>query len=311
MPISFACPSCNTRMSASESFAGKAVRCKHCSAAMTVPIPEAEVLEREAPTPRRAAVAKAVPSRSSRDDESDVDDRPVRKKSKKKKGPPVLLLAGIGGGVLLLLIAAGMGYLFLIGKVPALGGGGGFLGPKAPPGFSTVGESACGAQVYLPGQAQGQYVKHFGPGVDGVANPNSYAARNSDDDAVFVAARTTGFTPLTSEVELMKLFDKTQFITKPNKYDITNKKATAVSGHPGLQFTLIEKPDLWDDTAQKAEFFKDKNEEEKARVAKERKHMIIIVTTNEEWIYVIGIAKTMADPDAETLKTVLESVKFY
>lgn len=276
MPIPIACPQCKNPVNAPDSAAGKTITCWKCSTAMSVPIPEAD------------------------------EDRPVRRKPAKKGGSPVMLIALIGGGVLLLGGGAVGGYLLFGGKKAGLAGG--FVGAKAPPGYSSVGDSGCGCRLFLPGNATGNYARS-GPSPKSPINPNLYLAM-SQDEGMFVANRTPGFQPGTNEEQLMKAFDKTPFVIKLRKFDIANKKMIALAGKPALQFTMIEKPELWDETPAKADFFKDKNSQEKERVAKEGKRMVVIVTANGEWSYVINLTRKREEPSEETIKTVVDSVTF-
>ena len=304
MPIPIACPQCRNPVNAPDSAAGKTITCWKCSTAMSVPIPEADVVDE---APRRAAKVIGTKSKPRLDDDDDDDnDRPVRRKPAKKSGSPVPLIALIGGGVLLLGVVAMGGYLLFGGKKAGLAGG--LIGGKAPPGYSSVGDSGCGCRLFLPGLGTGSFA-HKGMDASSPINPNLYVAA-CQDEAMFVASRTPGFTPGTSEDQLMKLFEKYPFVVKFKKYDIASKKMISVNGKPGLQFTMIEKPDLWNDTPQNAEFFRDANNREADRVAKEGKRTVVIVTVNGEWGYVITISRNLADPDAHTIKTVLDSVTY-
>lgn len=302
MPIPIACPQCKNPINAPDSAAGKTITCWKCSTAMSVPIPDADVVDEP---PRRAAKVIGTKSKPRLDDDDD-DDRPVRRKPAKKGGSPVLLIALIGGGVLLLGGAAVGGYLLFGGKKAGLAGG--LVGGKAPPGYSSVGDSGCGCRLFLPGNGTGNYAR-TGPDPNSPINRNIYVAM-SHDEGMFVANRTPGFQPGTNEDQFLKTFEQTHFIVKPRKFDIANKKMITVAGKPALQFTLVEKPDIWDDTPMNAEFFRDKNNKEKDRVAKEGRRTVVIVTANGEWSYVISLTRKLEEPGTETIKTVVDSVTF-
>lgn len=305
MPIPIACPQCRNPVNAPASAAGKTITCWKCSTVMSVPIPDADVVDEP---PRRAAKVIGTKSKPRlQDDDDDDDDRPVRRKPAKKSGTsPVLLLALIGGGVLLLGGVAVGGYLLFGGKKAGLAGG--LIGGKAPPGYSSVGDSGCGCRLFLPGNASGNYAR-FGPSPKSPINPNLYLAM-SQDEGMFVANRTPGFQPGTNEDQFMNAFGKMPFLSKPRKFDIANKKMITVAGKPALQFTMIEKPNLWDDKPENAEFFREKNDQEKDRVAKEGKRIVMIVTTHGEWSYVISLMRKLEEPSPDTIKTVVDSVTF-
>lgn len=300
MPIPIACPQCKNSVNAPDSAAGKTITCWKCSTAMSVPIPEADVVDEPPP---RAAKAIGTNSKPQLDDD---DDRPVRRKPAKKGGSPVPLIALIGSGVFLLGGAAVGGYFLFGGKKAGLAGG--LLGTKAPPGYSSVGDSGCGCRLFLPGNASGNYARS-GLTPKSPINPNLYLAI-SLDEGLFVANRTPGFQPGTNEDQFMKAFDKMPFVIKPKKFDIANKKMITIAGKPAMRFTIIEKPDIWKETQKNAEFFREKNEQEKDRVAKEGKRIVVIVTANGEWSYVISLTRILEEPSTETINTVLDSVTF-
>ena len=308
MPIPIACPQCRNPVNAPDSAAGKTITCWKCSTAMSVPIPDADLV-----SPRRGSVAakKSKPRIDVDDDDDDREnDRPTRRpKPAKKSKSPVWLVAGIGGGVLLLGILAVAGYLLLSGKA---GVAGGIIPGKAPPGYSNVGEVGVRCRAFIPGNAKGNYAR-TAQDPNSPINPNLYVA-TAHDESSFVAHRTPGFTPGTSEEQLMKRYEEQQFFLRMGmwmqKWEIRNKKMITVGGQPALQFTVVEQPNLWDDTPHKADFFRDKNDKEKERVAREGKQMVVIVTTNGEWTYLIGIIRTLKEPDPETVRTVIESVTF-
>lgn len=307
MPIAIACPQCRNPINAPDSAAGKTITCWKCSTAMSVPIPDADVVDEP---PRRAAKVIVTKSKPRLDDDDD-DNRPVRRKPAKKTGTsPLLLIALIGGGILLLGGVAVGGYLIFGGKKAGLAGG--LIGGKAPPGYSSVGEVGVRCRAFIPGNAKGNYAR-TAQDPNSPINPNLYVAM-AHEESSFVANRTPGFTPGTSEDQLMKRYEDQQFFTRvgmwSRKTEIRNKKMITLAGQPALQFTLVEKPDLWDDTPQNAEFFKDKNEKEKERVAREGKQMVVIVAVNGEWTYLIGIVRKLQEPDPETVKTVIDSITF-
>jgi hypothetical protein len=301
MPIPIACPNCKNPINAPETAAGKTITCWKCSTVMSVPIPDADIVDEP---PRRATKIIGAKSKPSLDGD---DDLTIHRKTSKKSGvSPVLLLTLIGGGVLLLGGVAMGGYLIFGGKKAGLADG--FIGAKAPPGYSSVGDSGCGCRLFLPGNGTGNYAR-IGPNPKSPINPNLYLAM-SEDEGMFVASRTPGFQPGTNENQFMKAFNKMPFLSKPRKFEIANKKMITVAGKPALQFTMIEKPDIRDDTPKNAEFFKVQNEQEKERVAKEGKRIVMIVTAHGEWSYVISLTRKLEEPSPDTIKTVLDSVTF-
>jgi hypothetical protein len=308
MPIPIACPNCKNPINAPEAAAGKTITCWKCSTVMSVLIPDADIV-----SPRRGTVAaKKSKLRIEVDDDDDdrEDDRPVRRpKAAKKSKSPVLLIAGIGGGILLLGILAVGGYLLFGGKA---GVAGGIIPGKAPPGYSNVGEVGVRCRAFIPGNAKGNFARTTQDPKSPI-NPNLYVAM-AHDESSFVAHRTPGFTPGTSEDQLMKRYEEQKFFVMlgewKHKWEIRNKKMITVAGQPALQFTMVERPDIRDNPAGKADFFQDKNDKEKERVAREGKQMVVIVATNGEWTYLIGIIRTLKEPDPETVRTVIESVTF-
>jgi hypothetical protein len=165
--------------------------------------------------------------------------------------------------------------------------------------------------VFLPGQVRGTFVRQGGP--DGPPNPDMYAAHGEAQDTQvgLSALRTPGFTPGTSPEQLLDAYQKAHFVRKPWKYDVTGHRPVTLGGRPGLEVRIKEKPDLWNDTPQKAEFFKDKNRKEEERVAREGIYSVALVVTNGEWTYVIAVSRKKAEPDPETVKTVSDSIRFY
>ena len=163
--------------------------------------------------------------------------------------------------------------------------------------------------MFLPGQVSGSYVRKGGP--EGPPDPNHYVARSESGgvSAEIAAYRAPGFKPGISEAQLLEAYEKS-FVTKPLKYDVTDKKQATLGGQTGLEIHVTEKPDLWDDTPDKAQFFKDKNDQERERIAREGKRIVTFVVVKGEWSYVIQLVGKVQEPDAVTVKTVADSITF-
>lgn len=342
MPLAVQCPSCSTKLNAPDAAAGKRVKCPKC--ATPVPVPAAddgfEVVE-DAPPPKKATsgeVRKARPrdeddegdrprrkkkpvveadddeddaprSRRRRDDDDEEeDDRPRKGKGKRKaaarKGPPLPLLIGGGVGAVVLI---GVVLFFVFGRST---GPGGAFGPATPAGYTAFRESGIGLAVFLPGQASGSYVRQGGP--NGPPNPDQYVGHSSSGrhDVHFAAHRKAGYKPGSGADELFGAFEKGGFfLSVPRKYDVIAREPVTLGGKQGLKVVVKEKPDLWDKTPQDAEFFKDSNQRERDRVAKDGVSCVAYVVPSGEWLYLINIAAKGGDPDPEVLKTIAESIK--
>lgn len=297
MSIRIVCPQCKNPVNAAVSTAGNTILCGNCSTAMSVPFPGADAAD-VAPHPAASEIGTTSYPRFQ--ENNAADDRFAPSKPTNKRGLTALLGFGVVGLLLL-------GGYFLLGEKKA-GAPGGLIDGQAPPGFSIVGDSGCRCYLLLPGHVVGNYTQSGSPQNPKV-NRDIYIAMNGDE-ALFVAIRSPGYVPGTTEEQFMKTFESTPLRNKPSKFDIANKKMITLAGKPALQFTTIEKPDLWDVTPTNAEHFRNKNKAETERVAAEGKQTVYIVTANGEWSYTISITRKLQEPDAGTIKTVVDSVTF-
>jgi len=269
-------------------------------------------------------------SKRRRDDDDDGEnDRPRRKgrKAAKKGGFP-LWIPLVGGGVLLIAVAVVL-FLFVFNKQDAGsgsgggggggsretgGGGGGSGNPQTgpPAGFSKI--TVSDFSVFLPGDVKGSFVRKGGP--NGPPDPDSYVVNGGrpfemiENAPSLHAFRRAGFTALIDISEGKKLYASGTFISRPWKYEVVSSEELQLGGKPGAKLVIKEVPDLWDDTPQNAEFFKDKNDMERARVAKEGRYAVVLIASNGEWTYLIAIESSAKMPDLGKVKIVIDSIKF-
>ena len=84
MSISVLCPSCNSKLNAPDSAAGKRVKCPKCQVLMELPAPEPEYELLDGTPPIIAKAKPKPPSKQAIEEEDDSDDRPVRKKQSRR-----------------------------------------------------------------------------------------------------------------------------------------------------------------------------------------------------------------------------------
>ncbi len=248
--------------------------------------------------------------------EDDEDDRPRnrgRGRQAKKTGFPIWI-AIAGGGLLLMAIAVGAFMMFGGGGKNSGGGGGGLFGGGAPAGFTEINE--VGITVHLYGNVKGLFVRIGGP--DGPPNPNMFTANDQqgpfgafDHSCMFCAWREPDFKPApATKVLARNAYLQGIFVEKLRKYEIVSEEEITVGGQPAVKLMVKELPDVWERDAQQKEFFKDKNNEERARIAKEGKVSAVVYVVNGEWNYIFTMTNKRNDIDPGKLKTVIDSIKF-
>ena len=270
--------------------------------------------EEEEDRPRRSASRKRCD-----EDDDDEDDRPRNRgrgtPAKKSGGFPIWIPIA-GGALLLIAIVVGAVMMFGGGGGNNGGGGsGGFFGGGGPPaGFTEINEA--GITVYMHGMVKGQFVRNGGP--DGPPNPNMYSANDNegpfgsfDHSCSLYATRTPGFSPgPAGKVSAQDAYESVRFIDKFQKHEIVSSEEITVGGQPALKLLVKELPDIWGKNDADKEFFKDKNNDERARVAKEGKKSAVIYVVNGEWKYVLTMTNKLNDIDPGKLKTMIDSIKF-
>ena len=87
MPISVLCPSCNSKLNAPDSAAGKRVKCPKCQVLMELPAaePDYEELDDEPAPPPIMAKSKPKPAGKPVTEEEDDDEQPVRRKPHRRR----------------------------------------------------------------------------------------------------------------------------------------------------------------------------------------------------------------------------------
>jgi phage FluMu protein Com len=339
MPIAIQCPSCGVSLKAPDTVAGKRVKCPKCANLISVPATATEdlgfevvddepanTIARAKPVETKAKSVKAKPSEDDDDHYHDDDDRPRTKKRrddedeedpprKVGRGKPAKKAGGIplwipitGGTVVLMLILCVGAALMLGGNV----GGkvtGGLLG--APAGYSEINDA--GIRVYLHGDVVGTYGT-----VNGVKSSDMYFAlsrdvlmQKLDHRSGMYAFRQPGFKPgPATKASALAAYGMGGTFDRFNKYEIVSEEQITIGGQPALKLIVKEAPNLMGDNAASQEFFKDRNNKERERVAKEGKGSVVLFVVNGEWTYLIKVTHKLDEIDPNKLKTIIDSVKF-
>lgn len=149
------CPQCKAVLNIPDDVAGHTVQCTACATTFTAPV--APVLAMAKPVTAKASRAR----RRLEDDDSDLDDRPVRKRNGRKAANvwPFVL---IGGALLLvLLVGVGFGVYYLTGR-KAGGPGGLGLAPGMP--FEITSARKTSGRTPLDSGIEVEFTAHAGAG---------------------------------------------------------------------------------------------------------------------------------------------------
>jgi hypothetical protein len=316
-------------MQAPDQAAGKKAKCPKCGSVIPVPTiaEEFEVIDEEPKPAKKAVRIKAVSakpvdddedegyerrSRKRRDADEDEDYRPRRgKKPVKKSGGIPIWIPIVGGGVFLLLIAVvGVGLVLILGNHGGVLPSTSSTSPTAPklapppPGYTSISEA--GICVYLHGNVSGHML-----GAD------QYTVRGTnwnetDHMSEMYAQRTPEFRPSpANKSNVRSAYERASFLTKIRKHTIVSEEEITIGGQPGVVLILKEIPDVWEQDEQQKKFFKNANDRERDRVAKEGKVSAFIYVVNGDWSYCIAVTNKLKDIDPAKIKIITDSVKFY